>query len=213
MNLKITALVLACATGTLANAAFVNGDFETGDLSGWTVTLTENGATAAQGAVQVDIDGPGALGTNFAANFSVGRAVSTITNVAGILLTQDMVLTAGVQYTFDFDWAAYRSSGGANTQGGVFDMMVNGVSIASQAAGSTSAAAPKYGHVTAQFTPTTTGTHTVGAKIGRPFTIPSPTAPNLFQAVDNFTMSPVPEPSALLALGAGALILLRRRRK
>jgi len=127
---------------------------------------------------------------------------------------QSLFLTSGTAYTFDFDWAVTRPAGlGANTQGGIFALMVNSTEIARGAAGSTSGTTPKYGHVTGAFTPTSTGNYMVGVWIIRPFTIPTPTAPTLFQSVDNFTMSPVPEPATMAALGLGVAALIRRRRK
>lgn len=212
MRYKILAIVAGVSAASIGSAQFVNGNFETGNLTGWTVTLTTGGANVVADAIQYDIDGPGALGTNFAGRFSTGRAVAGSVQ-EGLTLTQSMNLTAGTLYTFDFDWSAFRNAGvGANTEGGVFSFIVNGTAIATQAAGSTSGAAPKFGHITATFTPTATQAYSVGAMITRPFTIPSPTAPNLFQAVDNFTVTAVPEPASMAALGLGIAAILRRRR-
>lgn len=212
MRYKILAIVAGVSAASIGSAQFVNGNFETGDLSGWTVTLTTGGANAVADAVQYDIDGPGALGTNFAGRFSTGRATAGSVQ-EGLSLTQNMNLTAGTLYTFDFDWSAFRTpTAGSNTQGGVFSFIVNGTILTTQAAGATSGTAPKYGHITATFTPTATQAYSVGALITRPFTIPTPTAPTLFQAVDNFTVTAVPEPASMAALGLGIAAILRRRR-
>ncbi len=211
MQYKIFAIVAGVSAASMGSAQFVNGNFETGNLSGWTVALTTGGANAVADAIQYDIDGGGALGTNFAGRFSTGRAVAG-TVQEGLTLTQSMNLTAGTLYTFDFDWSAFRTSTTTNSEGGVFSFIVNGTALVTQNAGSTSSTTPKYGHITATFTPTTTQSFTVGAMITRPFTIPSPTAPNLFQAVDNFTVTAVPEPASMAALGLGIAAILRRRR-
>ena len=50
---------------------FVNGDFQTGDFTGWTVGLTSGGATAQQIVTSFDVDGPGPLPDSLAAQFSV----------------------------------------------------------------------------------------------------------------------------------------------
>lgn len=198
----------------VANAQFINGDFEAGSFSGWTITPTSNGATAYQLVEQFDIDGPGALGTNFAGRFSVGRASTTGAATGGIELTQSLGLIGGTSYTFSFDWAATRINvTTGNSEGGVFDLIVDGVVLATQNAGSTSITNPHYGTVIATFVAPTTTSYVVGARITRPFTIPSPTAPNLFQSVDNFSMSPVPEPMTLAALGLGLAAFAKRRRK
>lgn len=211
MTRNVFAAVCAAFLSTGASAQFVNGNFETGDLSGWTVAFTSGGATAVQDAQQFDIDGPGPLGTTWAARFSAGRATGVTTGNHGVLVTQQVSLVAGNTYTIDADWSAWRPAGqGANSNGGFFDLIVNGVSIASATAGSTSGAAPKYGHLTGVFTATSTGLHDIGMSITRQFTIPTPATPTLFQFVDNFTIIPTPGAAALFALAG--LAGVRRRR-
>lgn len=212
MRGRFILLGFCIAIGGNASAQFVNGNFETGDFTGWTLGLTSGGAQLFQSVVDHDIDGPGPLGVTKVGQFSVGRATGVTTGEHGVTLTQDLLLTAGVTYTFEFDWSATRTVTASNAQGGIFALMVNGVEVNRSAAGSTSSTAPKYGHHTGSYTATSTGMHTVGVWILRPFTIPSPVT--LYQSVDNFTMSPpVPEPASLAALGLGALAFLRRKRK
>jgi hypothetical protein len=192
-------------------AQFVNGDFETGDFTGWTVGLTSGGATAQQIVTSFDIDGPGPFTNSLAAQFSAGRATGVTTGEHGVTLTQTLSLLGGVTYTFDFDWAATRTITTSNTQGGIFALMVDTTEITRQAAGATSSTTPHYGHITGGFTPLTSGNYSIGVWILRPFTVPAPTT--LFQTVDNFvlTSTPVPEPSSLVLLAASGLLIAKKR--
>ncbi len=194
----------------IACAQFNNGGFETGDFTGWTVTPTANGRTSLQQVVMFDIDGPGALGSSLSARFSVGEVVYSGVP-AGIELTQSLNLTASVEYTFSFNWAATRTITTNNAEGGIFDLIVNGSSLANAAAGLTGSALPHYGFLSATYTPATTGAYAVGARITRPYEVSAENS--LHQNVDNFTMSPVPEPASMVALAMGAAALLRRRRR
>lgn len=210
--MKVRWILAACALAAAPVAgaqSFVNGGFETGDFTGWTVALTPNGATSYQGVTPYDIDGPGPLGTSLTAQFGVGRAVSSAGGTEGVTVTQALNLTGGVEYTFAFDWSAWRVSATNNAEGGVFSIIVDGAVISQQSAGSTSSATPHYGHITGIFTPGSSGSYVVGAMIGRPYTVPG----DVYQNVDNFGASAVPEPATLGAMGLGLLALARRRRR
>lgn len=185
----VSGITLACCAFSPVRADFVNGDFSSGDLTGWTLTLTENGATAVQLVELFDIDGPGPKTDSLAAKFSVGRASTTGAPSGGIELTQDLNLTGGTQYDINLDWAAVRTITTTNAEGGVFEIIVDGVTLASVAAGATSLTQPHYGSLGAQYTPAANGTYKVGVRITRPFLIPSPTSPNLFQYIDNASIT------------------------
>lgn len=200
------ALVMA-----IAGHAFVNGDFETGTFPPWVITTTPNGRTAVQDIIMFDIDGPGPLGPSLAARFSVGQVTFQSGVPAGIELTQPLALVAGWEYTFDMDWAAMReTTTTGNAQGGIFELIVGGTVIASGQAGSTSSTTPRYGHLTGVYIPAVSQNYDVGVRITRPFTVPT----DLYQLVDNFRMTVIPEPATIFAVGAGlALLAARRRRK
>jgi hypothetical protein len=175
--------------GALQAQQFVNGDFASGDFTGWTITPTPNGVTRVQEVEVFELMGPTNPAVN-AAKFCVGQAVSSSLQ-EGIEMTQPMNLTAGVPYDFGFNWAAIRTTGASNAQGGVFSLIVDGVALVTQSAGSTSGTIWHYGRIDSQFTPSTTGVHIVGVRITRPYTaaVGGTVAEQLRQYVGNFTPS------------------------
>ena len=211
--MKRAIAVLAClALGSAAfSQSFTNGGFDGGNLSGWTVTPTAIGTTAVQDVIDFDIDFGGPLGNSNVARFSVGRA-ATSTSAEGIEFTQMLNLSAATDYSVSFNAAAYRTTTTTNSQGGIFDLIVNGVSIANWAAGSTSSTTQNSAFVSGNFNSGAGGMTSIGVRITRPFTIPTPTAPTLFQVVDNFSIV-VPEPGTFVALGLGVVGLLAARRR
>jgi len=204
-SLALSAAATTCLlAGHAAGQSFSNADFATGDLSSWQVTNTANGV-GAPGTVQlVDIDGPGPLGLSEAGSFQVGQAVFTSGVQEGIQMIQGLSLTGGTLYTFEFDCAAINTNTVNNAQGGVFSLIVDDVIIASFAAGSTSATTPRYGHVTAPFTPPVTGVYRVGARITRPYVSPG----TLTQYVDNFRPAGATAPTGACCLPDGSCVVV-----
>jgi hypothetical protein len=190
MTIRFSGLAGAAALFALSGSAlaqqFVNGDFSSGDLSGWTITTTPNGRTAVQTVEEFDIDGPGPLEPSLAGKFSVGSITFVFNQQDGINLVQELQLTGGVEYRFSFDWAAFHTGTSPNAEGGVFSLIVNDALLETQAAGDTGPGEPRYGSITALFTPPATGPYTVGARITRPYNVPG----GLSQYVDNFVVTP-----------------------
>ncbi len=206
-----SAVVVALTAGALSTGAFgqfVNAGFETGNFNGWTLANTAGGTGVATAIVEaVDIDGPGPAGPSLAARFSVGRFDAGQTGNQGITMTQSIFLAAGA-YELGFDWATIRTITTQNSQGGIFDLIVNGASIANAVAGPTSSTLPHYGKLTGTYVVSQSGMFNVGVMITRPFTVPQPET--LFQYVDNFRVIPTPGAAALF--GVAGLAGLRRRR-
>src|SRR5688500_10335155 len=98
MRITTATLVLVAAAG-MAKAQFVNGNFEAGNLSPWSVALTPGGTTIGQVVEQYDIDGPGPLAASRAARFCVGNLVQTGTP-QGVVVKQPLTLQAGLMYSF-----------------------------------------------------------------------------------------------------------------
>ncbi len=152
-----------------------------------------------------DIDGPaGPLPASLAGRLSVGQITFQSGVWEGVTMTQTLSLTAGQQYLFDFDVAAWNT-GASNAQGGRFELMVGSTVLTSWSAGSIGNGQELYGHLSGQYVPAVSGQYEVGLRITRPYVPPA--AVTLFQLVDNAVAVPEPATLGLLALG----LLLRRR--
>jgi hypothetical protein len=196
---------LLCVAVTAQADVITNGDFETGDFTGWTVRNTSNGHSTTTDVIMYDIDGGGPLPESLSARFSVGNVQYT-GQQEGIELVQDVSLVGGTEYTFDADVAAWRHSNSVNVEGGVFSLILDGAVLDTWAAGyiGGSYGWDKYSHLTGTYTPGSSGTYEIGMRITRPYTCPG----DVFEQVDNFTGIPEPATLTLLALG---LVALRRR--
>ena len=106
---------------------FANGDFETGNLSGWTQFTTANGTLggAYPKVVSFDTDGDGT--PTMSAQFSVGQVTGGSKTWEGGGIYQAVDLVAG-DYDISVDIAAEGSNYG-NGQAGKFELLVDGVVV------------------------------------------------------------------------------------
>lgn len=121
-----------------ATAQLVNGNFETGNLTGWTVFNDTNGATGPVSIVPFDITGSGT--TSNCAQFQVGTTVyvgglgNGYGNGGGI--SQSVNLAAG-QLTIFLDIAAYfPGTTNANGDAGTFELVLDGNAVVTNSLGS-----------------------------------------------------------------------------
>jgi hypothetical protein len=166
----------------------INGDFETGTFSGWTVTHAPSGSL-----IFVD-HGPGP-DTTFGAFFgATGNDFDTI--------SQTFATTPGASYTLSFFYQVTNTMEPAHNG---FDVLWNGVSIGG-------GLFPQFdvnpGWGTFTFTEVATGPSTTLAFEGR--NLPA------YDFLDDVSVEAVPEPSTLALLGLAAVgtgFVVYRRRK
>jgi hypothetical protein len=120
---------------TAANADVIsNGNFATGDLSGWTAFTTANGTNGSGLPDVVSFDTTGSGASN-SAQFDVGAVNFDGTQQGGGLSQIIDVTSAGV-YTYSAAIASQDdASGQVNTDAGTFSILINGVSQDSVALG------------------------------------------------------------------------------
>ena len=161
-----------------------NGDFETGNLAGWTVFTTPNGTVGTDypQVLSFDINNDG--NATYSAQFKVGQVRSSDGTYAGGGLFQDVHLVEG-DYNLSVDIAA--DDGGSlfgNDEAGLFELMVDGIVVDSHNFGTIGGNSTKHS-LLASVTIMTTGSHEIRVRITRAAVEPS--IP-LTQLVDNVVL-------------------------
>lgn len=199
----------ALLAASVGRAQLVNGDFATGDFTGWSITNTvgpetsyglETGGSATEQVVPYDITGTGT--TVNSAEFQVGEAGGIIGGgpLEGIVIYQYVPLDSG-ELTVSFDLASYSPS---NNGGGTFQLLLDGNDVADYAIGDIGF------HQTIRSSlsytgPITGGTHEIGVAVLRAWGY-APDTP--IQYLSDFQVSVVPEPSTLSLVASAYCLLL-----
>jgi hypothetical protein len=124
-TLAVVGLTAVIAVGVASAAPVANGDFETGDLTGWTTFTTANGTIGTPAVVPFDTTGTGASN---AAQFGVGQVVFTPGVQEGGGIYQSVSTAAGL---FDASADVAARAPVANNSCGLFELLVDGVVVAS----------------------------------------------------------------------------------
>ena len=162
-----------------------NGDFETGDLTGWTPFTTANGTLGPDmpQVVMFDMNGT----PSYAAKFQVGQVEYTPDAYEGGGIYQNVDLPAGqYEITGSAEIASsFEGPGVRNDEAGRFELLVDGTVVATHVFGPIAANETKRSTLMATVSVDVGGYHEIRFRITRPY-LPSP-----FQYIDSVYLAQV----------------------
>lgn len=181
LMLSLTSGVFAVSEGSQNLVS--NGDFETGDLTGWTVYQTANGETN-EGVAMFDTTGSGASN---AAEFNVGEVSYQGTGAGGGIYQSfnapagpwEVSVVAIATCTYDV----------ANMDGGLFELLVDGNVVDFHDFGFIDPTTVERATLSATGSFAVSGSHEIRIRITRPWTtdlLPAESTP--YQYVDNVNL-------------------------
>ncbi len=204
--LGLFALSASAATGP------TNGDFETGDLSGWEVFTTSNGTGSSPVVEQIDIANVGV--TTNAVKLNVGQVVpdggGCGTDAACRNANFAIFAGAGVRQSFDVGAGGEVVGVSANVAasapasfdaqtGGLFELLVDDA-VVDQVLFTSITSGTTRGDSLAANVPLSEGTHTVAVRVSRPWGTLGMDSSSPNQYIDEVfvgvTPPPTPEPTA-----------------
>lgn len=196
-------LVFVEASAGATTNLLTNGDFETGDLTGWTVFTTANGTNGVAMPDIVLFDTCTAGVENYSVKFNVGTTVLHQPGGGGIL--QNVYLPGGT-YMLQSCTAVLDDRGSSNIDGGLFELLFDGMVVDSYDYGEVELGTT-YRSLLSNLGMVTAGMHEVAVRITRTHESMDITP---WQYLDDVNL--IPEPMTLSLLALGGLLLLGKRR-
>jgi hypothetical protein len=199
------ALTFGCTSGIVqAQSVVLNGDFSNG-LSDWTVVAEPNNPPTYLGLGQIQFGGE----TNASEAF-----YAQVGNINQVNLEQTVSLSAGIQYNFSADIAAFEGPSAVilgNLDGGTITLSVGGNQVASFSFGEILEGSTLYGTLNGSYLSAQSGDELLVLNFDRGVASDNYTPTDY---IGNVSLVPVPEPSSFLLAGFGifALNVIRCRR-